>query len=83
MVFGNFTYLHCGEVKHCYKCSFIHKHPLNLDLFWGFLFQDGTTSTEPLDIQPGGLDFYGQRHWRQGHQSMCMCPQSQNTHVLG
>uniref|UniRef100_A0A671V6Z2 Trafficking protein particle complex subunit 11 n=1 Tax=Sparus aurata TaxID=8175 RepID=A0A671V6Z2_SPAAU len=27
-------------------------------------------STEPLDTQSGGLDFYGQRPWRQGHQSI-------------
>uniref|UniRef100_A0A672GQH4 Trafficking protein particle complex subunit 11 n=1 Tax=Salarias fasciatus TaxID=181472 RepID=A0A672GQH4_SALFA len=26
-------------------------------------------SPDPLDTQSGGLDFYGQRHWRQGHQS--------------
>ncbi|XP_029703146.1 trafficking protein particle complex subunit 11 isoform X1 [Takifugu rubripes] len=34
------------------------------------LCQAGKSSSEPLDIQPGGLDFYGQRHWRQGHQSI-------------
>uniref|UniRef100_A0A3B3DX19 Uncharacterized protein n=1 Tax=Oryzias melastigma TaxID=30732 RepID=A0A3B3DX19_ORYME len=27
-------------------------------------------SPDPLDTQSGGLDFYGQRPWRQGHQSM-------------
>uniref|UniRef100_A0A8D3EC20 Trafficking protein particle complex subunit 11 n=1 Tax=Scophthalmus maximus TaxID=52904 RepID=A0A8D3EC20_SCOMX len=26
-------------------------------------------SPDPLDTQSGGLDFYGQRPWRQGHQS--------------
>uniref|UniRef100_A0A3Q2EE88 Trafficking protein particle complex subunit 11 n=1 Tax=Cyprinodon variegatus TaxID=28743 RepID=A0A3Q2EE88_CYPVA len=32
----------------------------------------GTTypSPDPLDTQSGGLDFYGQRPWRQGHQSI-------------
>lgn len=36
------------------------------------LCQAGTShpSTEPLDTQSGGLDFYGQRPWRQGHQSI-------------
>uniref|UniRef100_A0A3P9QHC4 Trafficking protein particle complex subunit 11 n=1 Tax=Poecilia reticulata TaxID=8081 RepID=A0A3P9QHC4_POERE len=34
--------------------------------------QAGTTypSPDPLDTQSGGLDFYGQRPWRQGHQSI-------------
>ncbi|XP_058506254.1 trafficking protein particle complex subunit 11 [Solea solea] len=27
-------------------------------------------SPDPLDTQSGGLDFYGQRPWRQGHQSI-------------
>ncbi|XP_068181246.1 trafficking protein particle complex subunit 11 [Antennarius striatus] len=27
-------------------------------------------SSEPVDNQTGGLDFYGQRPWRQGHQSI-------------
>ncbi|XP_033971616.1 trafficking protein particle complex subunit 11 [Trematomus bernacchii] len=27
-------------------------------------------SPEPVDTQSGGLDFYGQRPWRQGHQSI-------------
>uniref|UniRef100_A0A3Q1GS95 Trafficking protein particle complex subunit 11 n=1 Tax=Acanthochromis polyacanthus TaxID=80966 RepID=A0A3Q1GS95_9TELE len=27
-------------------------------------------SPDPLDTQTGGLDFYGQRPWRQGHQSI-------------
>lgn len=56
-------------------CYFIYKHQLNLDLVCFFFFQTRVSSTEPLDIQPGGLDFYGQRHWRQGHQSMFICPQ--------
>ncbi|PWA32492.1 hypothetical protein CCH79_00016673 [Gambusia affinis] len=36
------------------------------------LCQAGTTypSPDPLDTQSGGLDFYGQRPWRQGHQSI-------------
>uniref|UniRef100_A0A7N8Y5K1 Trafficking protein particle complex subunit 11 n=1 Tax=Mastacembelus armatus TaxID=205130 RepID=A0A7N8Y5K1_9TELE len=36
------------------------------------LCQTGATypSPDPLDIQSGGLDFYGQRPWRQGHQSI-------------
>uniref|UniRef100_A0A8C4DIZ2 Trafficking protein particle complex subunit 11 n=1 Tax=Dicentrarchus labrax TaxID=13489 RepID=A0A8C4DIZ2_DICLA len=36
------------------------------------LCQAGATypSPEPLDTQSGGLDFYGQRPWRQGHQSI-------------
>lgn len=36
------------------------------------LFKTGASypSPEPLDAQSGGLDFYGQRPWRQGHQSM-------------
>ncbi|XP_068596218.1 trafficking protein particle complex subunit 11 [Brachionichthys hirsutus] len=28
------------------------------------------SSSEPMDTQTGGLDFYGQRPWRQGHQSI-------------
>uniref|UniRef100_A0A8C2WWW0 Trafficking protein particle complex subunit 11 n=1 Tax=Cyclopterus lumpus TaxID=8103 RepID=A0A8C2WWW0_CYCLU len=36
------------------------------------LCQAGATSpsSEPWDTQTGGLDFYGQRPWRQGHQSI-------------
>ncbi|KAK5622436.1 Trafficking protein particle complex subunit 11, partial [Crenichthys baileyi] len=36
------------------------------------LCQAGMTypSPDPLDTQSGGLDFYGQRPWRQGHQSI-------------
>lgn len=37
----------------------------------GLLLQAGVSypSSDPLDTQSGGLDFYGQRAWRQGHQS--------------
>ncbi|CAF95410.1 unnamed protein product, partial [Tetraodon nigroviridis] len=34
------------------------------------LCQSRISATEPLDVHPGGLDFYGQRSWRQGHQSI-------------
>lgn len=68
------SYLKSHPFEEEILCCFIHKHQLNLDLVC-FLFQTRISSTEPLDIQPLGLDFYGQRHWRQGHQSMFMCPQ--------
>ncbi|KAF3837743.1 hypothetical protein F7725_009511 [Dissostichus mawsoni] len=34
------------------------------------LCQASLPSPEPVDTQSGGLDFYGQRPWRQGHQSI-------------
>ncbi|KAI4800046.1 hypothetical protein KUCAC02_016583 [Chaenocephalus aceratus] len=34
------------------------------------LCQASLPSPEPVDTQSGGLDFYGQRAWRQGHQSI-------------
>lgn len=50
------------------------KAPVKSPMSWcgWFLFQTLAShpSTEPMDTQSGGLDFYGQRPWRQGHQSM-------------
>uniref|UniRef100_A0A3Q2DCW3 Trafficking protein particle complex subunit 11 n=1 Tax=Cyprinodon variegatus TaxID=28743 RepID=A0A3Q2DCW3_CYPVA len=44
----------------------------------------GTTypSPDPLDTQSGGLDFYGQRPWRQGHQIDPTDPEKEKMGIL-
>lgn len=61
---GKRTILHRNAKKTVFK---IIKHKL-----FGWSLKAGASypSPDPLDTQSGGLDFYGQRPWRQGHQSM-------------
>uniref|UniRef100_A0A667WE77 Trafficking protein particle complex subunit 11 n=1 Tax=Myripristis murdjan TaxID=586833 RepID=A0A667WE77_9TELE len=41
-------------------------NPTNYDMFHGV----SLPTPDPLETPTGGLDFYGQRPWRQGHQSI-------------